>query len=414
MSQAFYKFHPVKRNAVCFTLASFCLWSAWDLCRIHTHAFGDLSNGTYTDHLSHMNAARVFFHVGIDLWRKPISALFPELTPAEQENIPLDVQISPSGGIYKVTGWPLQKPLAIGWSHRPRNYPPGDMVLFSPVALLYHYTTISAKWANRLAILLCIVFTHVTLYLFIYTYSQFGIQNGSIGLIGLIIVYSTSIYWSLQGFYDLAAATPLLICGRYIALRNGLNAVLAYCVSAAIHYRAFMLAPLVIWGLTIIVLNRQWQTWSGSEWMKCALASVLAFSSLCPFWFLWPAIANAPINNISNVWSNSSHWSVLVSLEIVSAIGSLCFAWQGAWLDVTILAWFTFMIMNLREIYPWHVLIPIAWLGIPVIAAKSVDTLHTSIVRDVRLALLLFISIAIFNNKLVPNWLGLLFPDSGL
>ena len=59
-------------RALMLTLASLVFWSLWNAERKFDHPWGDMSAGTFTDHLSHMNAARLFPRVGCDLWRVPI------------------------------------------------------------------------------------------------------------------------------------------------------------------------------------------------------------------------------------------------------------------------------------------------------------------------------------------------------
>src|ERR1700679_2861493 len=118
----------VHRMAVLLTVLSLLAWSAFIVARTH-HPFHDIDNGTFTDHFSHLNAARIFPRVGLDLWRKPIADQFRRETPEELQALPFALRYP---GTFFVPGWPLDKPLQQSWWHIPRLYPPGDLLLVSP------------------------------------------------------------------------------------------------------------------------------------------------------------------------------------------------------------------------------------------------------------------------------------------
>src|SRR5262245_21583366 len=143
-----------RRSTLIVTLLSLALWWGWVLLRPERHPNNDLSRGHYTDHFSHMNVARVFPRVGDEVWRKPMAQLFRSLTSQELSGLPADVKSIAGPEVRYVPGWPEDKPMASSWSKKPRMYPPGDMLLVLPIALAYHFTSLSFAGANQLLILL--------------------------------------------------------------------------------------------------------------------------------------------------------------------------------------------------------------------------------------------------------------------
>src|SRR4051812_46917425 len=105
----------MRRRALAFTLASWTLWSIFAVVHARAHAWADLDAGRFTDHFSHMNAARLFPRLGPEFWRKPAAELLPPLTAEEIAGLPDDVRQGGSytGGLFRVDGWPAGKPVAM-------------------------------------------------------------------------------------------------------------------------------------------------------------------------------------------------------------------------------------------------------------------------------------------------------------
>src|ERR1700758_5267618 len=80
------------RLALVVTLTSLLLCLGLRAVIVPCHPFGDLSGGGFSDHFSHMNAARLFCRVGLDIWRRPIKSQLPEVTPEEKSRLPADLQ----------------------------------------------------------------------------------------------------------------------------------------------------------------------------------------------------------------------------------------------------------------------------------------------------------------------------------
>jgi hypothetical protein len=217
-----------------------------------------------------------------------------------------------------------------------------------------------------------------------------------------------SINWALQGFFDLAAVAPLLICGKLLAAKRGLEAILAFSISAFIHFRAFFFAPLVVVAVITIARNRQWVAWRRIHYLQILLIFLISACALYPFSLVWPWIGSAPTNSSINVWTATLKLPVLFSVVIVWLIAIIVLTSVRAWQDLFLLCWFFVMLISVREMYRWHVLIPMAWLGLPINVRASGGVADLSLVRDVRIGVFLFMSIGIYNNLVVPNWLRLL------
>ncbi len=391
---------PKWSKAASITIVSFLTWACWVCFGPKTHPFGDLSNGIYTDHLSHLNCTRVFPRVGVKIWRESVADMFPEIPPSERAILPADVRVgaSDTGGLYKVPGWPETKPLATGWSHQPRFYPPGVFLLFAPVALVYHYTELSATAANRLAILLCLLGCHIALYLLIRFYLLDDECNRRISCLGLILVYGIAIRWSLEGFYDMTAVVPLLLAGNLLFKARDVDAILAYSISIILHYRAYMFMPLAVWAVARILRRRDWKTWRAIDWIKLVTALILSIISIATFLAVWPAIKAGDFTNPIGQWSITNE--PFCATVLILVLGILALIYEQSLFDGTVLIYIALFLVSVYDVRPWHILIPLSWLGFPIAnVARS-----RALVRDIRLFIVIFVSAAVFNNPVAPVW----------
>ncbi len=389
-----------RRKALTITLVSLVLWSVWNGARTFDHPWGDLSNGAWTDHFSHMNTARVFTRVGPDLWRKPIHEMFRPLTAGELARLPADVRVPgvPSDGVYFVPGWPETKPLATNWSHKSRMYPPGDVLFFAPIAAIYHFTPISLKTACRLLFGWFILAAHVALFCFLLSYFE-GPRSG-VEWLGVSFLYSCMMHWSLEGFYDCAAMVPLALCARYLGQRRSLAAIVAYCVAAFVHFRAFFLAPWVLYGVFLLLKDRAWKRWTWRDLPALAVAAGCAAASLYAFWLDLPGLRQSGVTNpllLSSPGLNvPMAWNVAALLVFCGGM----LLWSRAWLDVAVLAWLGLTIFSLREFCAWHLLISMSWIGAPA---------RRQIVYAVRLLFFVTLTAVALQESLGPAWLWRLY-----
>src|ERR1700682_1710092 len=285
----------MRDRALLLSLASLAIWIGWELLRGPHHPYGDLSNGHYTDHFSHLNAARLLPRAGLDIWRKPLTQLLRPLTHEERARLPADVKAAayPAGEAYFVPGWPADKPLIASLAFNPPFYPPGDALLFAPVALLYHFTQLSFAGANLLALLLLLVYAHVSLY-----FALRATEEEPLRLFTLLIVYFPLVHWTLEGFYDAAILAPLIFCAQQLARGRGIGAILAFCCAAAMHFRAFFFAPWACAALALVLRERQWRSWGARGFAMAAAAGALAIAALVPFALLQPALRALGTSNV--------------------------------------------------------------------------------------------------------------------
>jgi hypothetical protein len=272
------------------------------------------------------------------------------------------------------------------------------MLLVAPIALLYHYTSLSLSGACRLLFGLFLITAHLALYFFFLTY--FENQSSAIDWLACFFVYSQVLYWTLEGFYDPVAMVPLVLCARYLARNKGLAAVVAYCAGAMLHFRVFFQAPWALWGAWLMIQGKFWQHLRRRQVIALAVAALCAGVSLYVFWIDWAVLAhlasNNPIRHALSVENKAMTWNYQMVL-LVCAVALLV---SRAWFDLATLGWLALITLNLREFYYWHLLISMSWLAVP---SKR------QVVRGVRLAFLATTVALVFGNSLAPTWLRMLY-----
>jgi hypothetical protein len=390
-----------QRKALAVTLISLVGWSVWNGFRTFDHPWGDLARGQYTDHFSHMNAARIFPRMGRDIWRVPIADRYRLLTQDELSAIPKDVGAGASmtGGIFYVPGWPIEKPLAISWSNKTRMYPPGDMLLVAPIAFLYHYTRLSFTNACRILLSWFIVLAHVALFFFFLTFFE-GKGRGIDWLI-CFFVYSHVLYWTLNGFYDAVAIVPMVMCARYLGQRRGLAAAVAYCVGAMVHFRVFFLAPWALFAAWVMLRDKFWRRFHIRDAIAITVALICAVVSLYVFWLDWGSLAHVGINN--PIHSHAPNKAMIWNFKLLLLACAVAFIVARAWLDLAVLLWLGIITFSLRELYYWHFLISMSWFVAP---AKR------PYVSAARVAFLLTALALFFGDSSTPTWLRSLYHDT--
>lgn len=380
-------------------LASLVGWESWEALRTPRHPWGDVRGGTFTDHFSHMNAARLFTVVGLDLWRKPIASLFPKVEGADLERLPADVRAggSSTGGVYRVPGWPEGKPLVSSWTNNPRLYPPGDLLLVAPIALLYHHTSLSLAGACRLLLMWFVLFGHLAI--FVLLVDPPVASPRWLGVLTTALFASEALHWVLEGFYDASALVLLLVAARLLARQRPLAAVVVYCAAAFLHFRAYFYAPWVLLAAWQLLRDRAWLRFAARDWLALAAAGVLAALSLGAFGLLLPTLGHLPVGNAVNLAGAPQAWAVALFLAATAGAG-WAIARAGAFLDLCVLAWLTVALLTLREAYGWHaVLILLPWLGAPIAPSP-----RAAWVAGARFGFVLVATTVVFDDSVV-GWL---------
>ncbi|MFN2546580.1 MAG: hypothetical protein ABR567_04020 [Myxococcales bacterium] len=375
----------IRRSEFLLTLISFVATGAWEIGHRGRHPFHDLSNGAYTDHFSHLNSTRLLPRVGLEIWRKPLSGLLRPLSRSETAALPPDLREAGREG-YFVPGWPRDKPMVASWTHGPRFYPPGDAVLFAPVALLYHFGPISFSTACLLALLLLLVYAHVALY--------FVLVSGA-SWIEALIVWFPVVHWTLEGFYDAAMFVPLILCAR----RRGIEAVLAFCAAVFIHFRALFFVPWALFAAVAIVRERQFRSWGRREWAMAAGAAALSIAALVPFALLQGSLAHLAFSNRVSMAMAPALRPATIAFLAVCGLAAVLFRRAGARLDLALLAWIALMLFSLHQAEQWHALALLPWLCAPIAARDEPRA------RQVRLWFVLCAAAIVFRESLLPTWL---------
>lgn len=386
--------------ALLLVALSFSAFSARVLTQPHKPPFGGLNGWSFTDHYSHMNAARLMTLCGTCVWKTPVKELYRPLNAEQRQQV--DPGLRPYmhriSEIFFVPGWAPDKQLMINWSYLPRPYPPGLYLLAAPVALAYHSTGLSFFGASRALVLLFLLVTHVGLYVLLRGALEGRVRPGEIGLLGGVLIAAEFIHWSLEGFYDGVLLAPLVLCGFYLRERRGLAAVVAFCVAAFFHYRTFFLAPLVLYALYLIVRERQWRQWRGRAWVGVAVAAVLGGASLYTFWLISPWLPRFPETNALK-WQEGNVLALQVGVACVLA--AAVFLYARAWLDVVMLGWFVVMISRVVQTQAWHSLALVFWLALP---AWTVLNQRASLVRDARFLTVWILASGVYGNGMLPPY----------
>src|SRR5207302_10506100 len=220
-----------RRRTLLLCAASFVAFSAWELLR-PAHPYVDLSRGHFTDHFSHLNAARLFTRFGARIWTVPLDKTLKRATPAERRAMPRDVNCTPDC-VFVMPGW--SKPVTQNWPHVVRYTPLGALALVAPLAALYHFTPLSFTMTNRLLLVLFLFFAHLGLFVLLDGLWSLPEPLCSAAFLPGLIGANEILHWTLEGFYDAILVAPLLLCWRFLGQRRGLWAITAYCVAAFFH-----------------------------------------------------------------------------------------------------------------------------------------------------------------------------------
>jgi hypothetical protein len=374
------------RRALVASLASLVLWSAFYLQRVPSHPMGDLSGGAFTDHVSHLNAARLFPRVGADVWRRPLTSMFAPLPPQLRALVQPGVTHPDA---YFVPGWPLDKPMVQGWASFPRMYPPGDMLVVAPVALAYHFTPLSFRDANRALVLLYLALAHVTVWLILRAALSSPAESPAARAAFVLAAYALVVYWSLEGFYDGLAIAPLVVAAAKLQRGRGVAALVAYCAAAALHFRALYFAP---WAL-----YAAWLAWNERPWDRravagLAVAAALAIAALYPFALVWPAVRTLPQN------AGVTSANALAAFAAVLVLSGAALVWARAWLDCAVLAWLAVMLYAVRAHYAWYSVFLLPWLLAPVVGSR-----RQVLVGDARFVAVAAWALIVFGYPVVPG-----------
>jgi hypothetical protein len=383
-------------RALLLVALSFLGWGSWALASPYLAPYGGLS-GWFSDHVSHMNAARLFTQCGTCVWKAPADAFLRHYSDEERAQLPDDLRLHMTGKspLYVAPGGSLDKPLLLNWPTHPRPYPPGALLLSAPAALAYHFTPLSFTGASRLLVLSYLLYAHVGLFFVLRWLLSGSAQPLALGLLGGFLLYSETVRWSLEGFYDGALLAPLALCGYFLIQRRGLAALVCYCVAAFIHYRAFFFAPLSLYALYLLFRERKREPWGVRQWVAMGAVAVLGGASLQTFGFVAPSLSLFPLSN--PLRSPETHG--LLHLLVGGGLAAVALLYARAWLDLALLGWLGMMLPRIYQTQTWHALSLLMWLALPVWTSRSE---RVPLVRDVRLAFVWMMAVLVYEQSLLP------------
>ena len=390
------------RRALALTLVSLTFWTIWNFARDQCHPGADLSCGVYTDHYSHMNLARMFTRSGMEIYRQPRSLLGEPLTDEQKAQLPSDLQ-QINDVVFYVPEWPPDKPYTVTWPQLPSFYPPGDMVLFAPASVIYRYTDISFSGINRLLIQLLLIYSHITIYL-VLALAFRPSETRWLGVVGFLFVYNEIIHWTVEGFYDGGWIAPLILTPYLLARNRPLPALFTFSLAAVMHFRALFFVPWAVYAMFLIARDRDWLRWN---WKDTAMASgtlICGGAAIGVLLIVMPALRSLGITNSLNFDAEAVNGNGLVLLAAITVIAGALFIRARAWLDFVLLVWICFMCVMLPEIRPWDSIALLPWMVAPI---SGPDRTWTRIAGEVRIAVVILLSIIVFHTQLTTAWIEL-------
>jgi hypothetical protein len=279
---------------------------------------GELLNGAMTDHISHVNRTRAFFHLGPAIWSTPTQEW------VEQARAPL-----PDG--------------YINWDEVPTLYPVGMLVLHAPFALLAERGALTVERLGFFVILLYLLaFSAVAEFLFVNARQR--------GLVDALVLFGYALAllgFVLRGFYDVWPLLLLLHAFKAGADRRPGAALLWWAAAACLHYRVFFTFPAAL----------QW-AWAlrgdRAAAPRVALAAALGTSSLATFLLSAPFLSRLPENNPLHQPQTLG----LVVLALFAFVG-----WKlrtRRWAEIVLACGVVLSSVAARQIMPWHSFIPLA------------------------------------------------------
>jgi hypothetical protein len=255
--------------------------------------FADLSN-KYTDHVRQTYATWVFLYRGLAMYWLPLGEA--------------------AAGI--------DYPQAIDqWLQVPYVYPPGAFAVFLPLACLGEWVPMSQHSFAQVGILYLLLLSHGALYVMLRTLA-FQPAGGRRWV--AVVAWLVLMRLGLNGQYD----GVWLACGALAALRMGqgrpADALSWIALSALLHYRAILLAPLGFVALLEVVRGTPWRRW---PWASFLFVAGVGGVCLWTFARMTPGAIDGGAATPSLL---SDPWSVRVGLILLITLVAAAVALRGA------------------------------------------------------------------------------------
>lgn len=388
------------------TLTSLMLWTGWNIAREPCHPYRDLSCGFFTDHFAHMNMTRLFAEKGLGIYTHARGDLVQPLTSEQTAALPADLQGTPS---YGFPGWPPEKPFTSTWAHVPNVYPPGDLILFAPFAILYSFTGLSFSTVNLLLIQYLIVLAHVSFFL-VFRSALDGEGHRWVGLLGMYFVYNEVMHWTLEGFYDGAWIAPLLVTPLLLAQRRHLPALFTVTLALFMHYRALFYLPWAGVAVYRIWKNREWETWTLPQVALVGVMGTMTAMSLRIFLTIrgvFTGVTGGPVNPIGLTSAGNLNLARGFIVVLVFAAAGFLFWRAGAKIELIMTGWLLLIALLMPEIHEWDTVALVPFVAAPLLSkVKEGQQGH---LLETKTALVVLYSIAFLGVTLSPKWIETAF-----
>jgi len=323
------------------------------------------------DHISHIGATIMFLAVGLEIYSKPVDAILkharPDPTFAPGNHLePEYLFVDPLNA--------ASPPIYLNWPDRMRPYPPGDYLLFFPVAMLYHFRVIGLAWACRLVILGLLAFcTGISRIAFTFAMESTDVWSLAIRFVTAVVIAAWSFCWALRGFYDVAGLFLVFLSMRSLHRRKWIDAIFYFFLAAFVHSRALYAFPIVL-----IALFEDWKTgghflarWLRSPKIWIALAAAIV-CAVC-LWISLPYVKLFAPNNIYfHLSGRALHLQYAMALGVFLALvcaGGMIATGEIGGLLMLVFPW-AFMLQT-PEVRLWH---SIFWLPLILYCAQNAQT----------------------------------------
>jgi hypothetical protein len=325
------------------------------------HPFGDISGGDKTDHLAHMHAARLFPRLGLRIYREPVHAMLAPLDDDAVARLP-DGERRVIGSLRHVAyAVPGSRPAYVAWSSLPRPYPPGDMLAFAPVALLYETTAIPFALASLLLVVSCLAYAHVGLFVLWRSIHDEWRASPLVRWTACLVLAAPILYFALDGFYDVVLVAPIVLSARWLRDEKWSHAALAFAVAFFFHYRALFFVPYAV--VAVAHAARSSRSREGPALLRLALAALLAGTALVTLLLVRRSLAAFPLTNPVNV--ASGHLLATAGYVALALLVVFAFSRMGSRLDAAVALSIFTILLSVRQVQVWHVIGALPWLATP-------------------------------------------------
>jgi hypothetical protein len=348
-------------------------------------------NRGHTDHVAHVGETRLFPSLGPTMWHVPALTLFRRLTPQEIETLPTDLKTYAHAfpqDLQFVPGYPPARPLVLNFPHVPRVYPPGVYLFGATPAFLYHYGFISFGAANRifLAILALTWFGAVLAWTAWWQKSPPSVARQ----LCTAIIVGYSYYWTMEGFYDIAAVA--LAAAGFEAARREKHGLASFSggLSVLVHSRMFMLAPPI--AATFWPALQRWRSLTARE-RVLFVAGVVAFVGALAFVYMIQAtVALHAAKQVPNpICPGRGPWLTVLGYAAIIVGFSALLLREGARMDAVTLLFGGLAFGSQRYLAPWYWLPMLPW-ALEAPAGKRLEMSWTQAAARVAVVVLFFVS----------------------